>query len=141
MGIFSKKFEHDPKRAPKQAAPAKDDGKKAEKADAPALKKGTLAKEHGGASWGTLIEPVLTEKASREQALGKYQFMVAVGVNKAQVAAAVRDLYGVKPVSVRMIGNKGKNVRFGRFRGRQKDTKKAIVTLKPGESLSAFETA
>ncbi len=140
MGIFSKKFEKDPKKAPHQHAPAKDEKKEEKAADKPVLKKGALAKDLGGTSWNILVQPILTEKASREQALGKYQFLVSVGANKVQVAAAMRDLYGVKPVSVRIIKIKGRNVRFGRTHGQQKDTKKAIVTLKPGDSLTAFET-
>ncbi|MDD5251931.1 MAG: 50S ribosomal protein L23 [Patescibacteria group bacterium] len=86
-----------------------------------------------------LIRPIATEKTSREEAYGKYQFIVANDANKVEVAAAVRDLYGVKPVAVRIVNLKGKQVRFGRLTGQQKSEKKAIVTLKPGETISPFE--
>jgi len=143
MGIFSK-------ISKKQniVLPAKEDKEKKEEKKAPeaaAEKKakpavrGPLAKEGGGQSHRILITPLLTEKADRQQSLGKYAFMVAPGANKIEIARAMRDLYGVKPVSVRVISVKGKNVRFGRTSGKQKDVKKAIITLKKGESISVLE--
>jgi large subunit ribosomal protein L23 len=142
MGIFSK-------ISKKQniVLPAKEDKKKEEKkatevaADKkvkPAVR-GPLAKEGGGQSHRVLLAPLLTEKADRQQSLGKYSFLVDPGANKTEIARAMRDLYGVKPVSVRIISVQGKNVRFGRSTGKQKDTKKAIITLKKGESISVLE--
>jgi len=110
--------------------------KQADKAPAEPVKRGALAKETAGDSYRVLLSPVLTEKADRQQTLGKYAFIVDIAANKTEVARAVKDLYGVKPVSVRVVPIKGKQVRFGRFLGRRKDLKKAIVTLKSGESIT-----
>jgi large subunit ribosomal protein L23 len=142
MGIFSKitkkqnivlpKEDKEPKDAKKAPAAA------AEKTVKPAVR-GPLAKAGGGRSHRVLITPLLTEKADRQQALSKYAFLVATDANKNEIACAVRDLYGVKPVSVNVISVKGKNVRFGRSSGQQKDVKKAIITLKKGESISVLE--
>ncbi len=138
MGIFGKakkqKGEISPKLAKKAEQPAEGSAKKPE-----AAVRGPLAKESAGQSHRILVRPVSTEKASRLQALGKYEFIVAKGANKTEVAQAVRDLYGVKPVSVRMISGKGKFVRFGRYTGKEKDYKKALITLKAGESLTVTE--
>lgn len=101
--------------------------------------KGALAKDGGGQSAKVLMEPVTTEKASNLESLGKYMFMVDPQTNKVEVANAVRDLYGVKPVSVRIVNLKGKKVRFGRVEGQRKDRKKAIVTLKSGDAISLYE--
>ncbi|MEY4722591.1 MAG: hypothetical protein RLZZ324_104, partial [Candidatus Parcubacteria bacterium] len=68
-----------------------------------------------------------------------YAFLVAKDATKVSVAQAVRDLYGVKPTSVRMIVQLGKNVRFGRYSGKEKDVKKAIVTLKKGDAIAVME--
>ena len=117
-------------------APAADE-KKAEKKE---IKRGPLAKEHGGiSSYRILVKPVLTEKSARLEALGKYTFFVAKDANKNEIMRAVRDLYGVKPISVRIALKKGKTVHFGRFSGQEKDEKKAIVTLKKGDSINVSE--
>lgn len=139
MAIFGKQ-----PKPPFKAPAAKPAEAKTDAADKPAEKKekkprGPLAKEQGGRSYRILIRPIATEKTSREEAYGKYQFIVANDANKVEVAAAVRDLYGVKPVAVRIVNLKGKQVRFGRLTGQQKSEKKAIVTLKPGETISPFE--
>ncbi len=140
MGIFgkNKKGEVSPKLSKKDEPAAEPKKTEAAKKAEPIVR-GPLVKEGFGQSHRILVRPVSTEKASRLQALGKYEFIVAKGANKNEVAQAVRDLYGVKPVSVRMISGKGKFVRFGRFTGKEKDFKKALVTLKAGDSLTVTE--
>jgi len=119
----------------------KADAKEAVKQASKEIKKGPLAKEAAGESYRVLLTPAFSEKADRQQALGKYVFMVATSTNKIEIMRAVRDLYGVKPVSVRIIMKKGKNVRFGKTMGRQKNEKKAIVTLRAGDSITFSEAA
>jgi len=120
--------------------PAAKDVKAAPADEKKEIKRGPLAKEHGGASsHRILVKPVLTEKSGRQEAQGKYTFLVSKDANKIEVARAVRELYGVKPVSVRITLKKGKNVSFGRFHGTEKDEKKAFVTLKSGESINVSE--
>jgi len=144
MGIFSKTSKYQ-KNIPSQTKDEKKDEvlKPAESAAAEKKAKpfirGPLAKEGAGRSYRVLVTPVMTEKADRQQALGKYAFLVDADANKQTVAEAVRDLYGVKPASVNIVNVKGKQVRFGRTSGKQKDLKKAIITLKEGESISALE--
>lgn len=102
--------------------------------------RGPLAKEGAGGAYRILVSPIFTEKASHQQSLGQYAFMVAKDANKAEVAAAVRDLYGVRPAKVRIVSLHGKLVHFGRVSGKRKDEKKAIVVLKPGESITIAES-
>ncbi|MEA3249188.1 MAG: 50S ribosomal protein L23 [Patescibacteria group bacterium] len=91
-------------------------------------------------AYGIISHPVSTEKTDRLQMqYGKYTFMVRRGANKVEIARAVRELYGVTPVSVRVMNLKGKKVRYGRLQGRRKDTRKAVVTLKEGDSISVAE--
>ncbi|MFA6603662.1 MAG: 50S ribosomal protein L23 [Patescibacteria group bacterium] len=141
MGIFgkvSKKQNLAPAKQEEAAEEKKPASDKKSAASEP-VKRGPLAKEHGGDAYRILLTPVLTEKADRQQSLGKYTFVVAPDANKNAVAQAVRDLYGVKPVSVRIVAVKGKHVRSGRVLGKRKDQKKAIVTLKAGETITAME--
>jgi len=89
-----------------------------------------------GQSYRILVAPVFTEKTANQQAMGKYTFVVADGATKVDVARAIKDLYGVKPESVRVVNVLGKIVRHGRFSGQRKDVKKAIVSLKKGDSIA-----
>ena len=138
------------KIAGKKKAPAKKDAPKAKKAEKEEAKteaaaeakpkaKGPLAKEGAGDSYRILLRPVLTEKTSLQQSQGQYTFAVDRGATKVDVARAVRDLYGVKPTQVRIVNAKGKVVRFGRSMGKEKNVKKAVVTLKKGETISVLE--
>lgn len=133
----------------KAKAPAKTAAPKAKKAEetkadaavaeAPAKSRGPLAREGAGDSYRILLRPVLTEKTSLQQSMGQYTFAVDNGATKVDVARAVRDLYGVKPEQVRIVNAKGKHVRFGRSQGYEKNVKKAVVTLKKGDSISVTE--
>jgi large subunit ribosomal protein L23 len=83
--------------------------------------------------------PVSTEKCDRGQMHGKYTFFVAPNANKVLIAQAIKELYGVKPLSVRIMNIRGKKVRLGRLQGIRKNRKKAIVTLKSGDMINITE--
>jgi large subunit ribosomal protein L23 len=102
------------------------DGKKIEK------------RKHSNA-YKVLIRPLITEKASVLGAEKKYFFEVERHANKIEIAKAIKDVYGVKPISVNIINMGGKNVRLGRIRGRRKSWKKAVITLPEGESIKVYE--
>jgi large subunit ribosomal protein L23 len=148
MGIlekFSKKKGAAPKGVKKADDAAKEKAAKAapeaEKAETKKQGPGPLAKEMAGEAHRVLVRPVYSEKADGLQALGQYTFVVSPRATKVSVSDAVRDLYGVKPASVRIIVSKGKHVRFGRTSGRQKDVKKAVVTLPAGQTLTFSEAS
>ena len=54
---------------------------------------------------------------------------------KAEIKAAVEQLFNVKVASVRTINMDGKTKRFGAFTGRRNHWKKAYVTLAAGQDL------
>lgn len=144
MGIFSKISKKQNLALPAKEDKVKDEKKPAtpatgDKKPAAPAPRGPLARDGGGQSFRILIKPMLTEKSDRQQALGKYSFLVSPAANKVEVARAVSDLYGVKPAAVHIVNIKGKTVRFGRSSGKQKDLKKAIITLKKGDSITALE--
>lgn len=86
-----------------------------------------------------LVKPLVTEKATDLSANNKYVFVITRPSNKIEVAKAIYAVYGVRPTSVNIISMKGKAVSRGRIKGRRKDWKKAIVTLKKGDSIKIYE--
>lgn len=68
-----------------------------------------------------------------EAGQSKVVFEVPVSASKIQVRRAVERLFNVEVGSVRTMIVRGKLKRRGRFVGRRKNWKKAIVTLKSGE--------
>jgi len=90
-------------------------------------------------SYSVLVSPLVSEKAAVAEAKGTYIFIVDKNTNKIEVKKAIEEVYGVKPINVRMINVEGKEVRHGRNTGKRKDWKKAIVTLPAGQSISIHE--
>lgn len=87
-----------------------------------------------------LIKPIITEKSLAKTSSGCYVFKVAIGVNKAQIANAIFDLYNVRPVKVNIIRFKAeKKLVRGRLAVVVKPWKKAIITLKKGQKIPGFE--
>ncbi len=102
----------------------------------------------------TIIKrPLLTEKGQRLRETGgaavrpaegedyaqQIIFEVAKDANKIEIRGAVQTLFKVTVTDVRTLVVRGKEKRVGRFGGRRPDWKKAIVTLKAGDSISFFE--
>jgi len=91
-----------------------------------------------------LIRPLITEKMTKisEKHPNKYGFIVNVDANKIEIAKAVKEKFNVDVVSVNTIRYKGKTktqfTRRGRFTGRTPKFKKAIVTLKEGQTIDIF---
>ena len=87
-----------------------------------------------------VIRPVITEKSNIAAAYGQYTFLVDCNANKVEIAEAVSYIFDVDVVKVRVLNNSAKFGRWGRKRVQRKSaTKKAIVTLPPGQRIEAFE--
>ena len=82
-----------------------------------------------------LVGPRISEKASKLNKESKYVFVVQNDANKISVKKAVEAVYKVKVLAVNIIKNSGKTKNFGRTSGRTSAFKKAIITLKPGQSI------
>lgn len=87
----------------------------------------------------TLVKPLVTEKAAALGTHRQYVFMVEPRMNKIEVKKAIRTIYGVDPIKVNMVTMMGKAVRYGKTSGRTKHWKKAIVTLKVGDTIEVYE--
>ena len=89
-----------------------------------------------------IVRPLITEKAERgRESARQYAFEVHRGATKIQVKGAVEKLFSVKVTAVRTAIARGKNKRVGRSLGQRPNWKKAIVTLREGETISLFEGA
>jgi large subunit ribosomal protein L23 len=88
-----------------------------------------------------IIEPIVTEKSNLAREKGKYSFRVDARANKIQVMQAVRAQFGVHPVACNIIIVKRKPKRVRYQPGYTASWKKAIVTLRSGEVIQAFEGA
>jgi large subunit ribosomal protein L23 len=86
-----------------------------------------------------LRKPLITEKSTVLQSLGKYAFQVADGANKTQVKQAVEKAFKVTVTGVNIITVKGKTRRAGRRMMTTSPWKKAVVTLKAGDKIELFE--
>lgn len=92
-----------------------------------------------GNAYKVLVKPLITEKASILNSENKYFFEVAKNANKIEIAKAIKEVYGIKPVSVNIIRVSGKKVAQGKIGGKRKDWKKAIVTLPEGQAIKVYE--
>ena len=75
------------------------------------------------------------------QESNKYVFKVHKNSNKSQIKNAVEEVFDVTVESVNVIKVKGKNKTYGRNRVLTPAWKKAMVTLKLGDSISLYERA
>ncbi|MEN9894626.1 MAG: hypothetical protein RIR97_478 [Pseudomonadota bacterium] len=79
--------------------------------------------------------PSITEKSTMVSEQNQIVFNVAKDATKPEIKAAVEALFGVKVKAVNTLLRKGKTKRFKGIAGRQKDVKKAIITLVDGQSI------
>ena len=83
---------------------------------------------------------ILTEKGNllREEE-NQYLFEVESRANKAQIRNALEELFNVKVEKVRTLIVRGRIRRMGRGWAKTRNWKKAIVSLREGESIDFFE--
>jgi large subunit ribosomal protein L23 len=82
--------------------------------------------------------PVVSEKSYGLLDENKYTFLVHPDANKTQIKMAVQQIFSVKVLAVNTINRQGKRKRTRTGYGKRKDTKRAIVTLAPGDRIEAF---
>jgi large subunit ribosomal protein L23 len=142
MGIldrFKSKKERELKGGEGRQGPEADKAEKAEMAEKPKVAPKKKAKAIPADLTGTILRPLVTEKAAVVASQGQYSFVVAPNANRVAVRAAVKAMYGVLPTSVNIQRVRGKAVRFGRSMGQRAAWKKAIVTLPKGKTIDVYE--
>ena len=89
-----------------------------------------------------LIAPVVSEKSYGQIAeRGKYTFRVHADAHKTQIRQAVERVFEVDVVAVNVSKVPAKPKRRGLIKGTRPGWKKAIVQLRPGQSIEYFEGA
>jgi len=68
-------------------------------------------------------------------------FLVMKDATKLEVKAAVELLFKVEVESVQVANRQGKQKRSGRSVGRRNHTRRAFVSLKPGQEINFTEEA
>ncbi|OFW81093.1 MAG: 50S ribosomal protein L23 [Alphaproteobacteria bacterium RIFCSPLOWO2_01_FULL_40_26] len=79
---------------------------------------------------------VYTEKSNKQLADGKYYFRVDASCDKKEVASLIKKSFGVEVEKVNIINTAGKTKRFKGVLGTKSPYKKAVVTLKKGQSIN-----
>ncbi len=92
---------------------------------------------------GIIVKPLVTEKMTAiTEKLNRFGFIVRPGANKLEIKKEVEALYNVTVVSVNTMKYSGKNksryTRSGIINGRTNAYKKAIVTLKEGDTIDFY---
>ncbi|MDR0547451.1 MAG: 50S ribosomal protein L23 [Dysgonamonadaceae bacterium] len=93
---------------------------------------------------GIIIKPIVTEKQTQitEKKANRVGFRVSPDANKIEIKAAVEELYGVKVVKVNTMNYDGKRksryTKSGVISGKESAFKKAIITLKEGDTIDFF---
>lgn len=83
---------------------------------------------------------ILTEKGNHlRESENQYSFEVARGANKAQIRGAVEALWKVSVLKVHTLNVRGRMRRMGRGHAKTQNWKKAIVSLKKGDTIDFFE--
>ncbi|MEO6877201.1 MAG: 50S ribosomal protein L23 [Gemmatimonadaceae bacterium] len=88
----------------------------------------------------TIVRPLITEKTSAAyQDRQEYTFEVHPDASKPQIRSAIEQLFGVKVTGVWTSNQRGKEKRMGKTVGKRPNWKKAIVTLREGDTIEIFE--
>jgi len=85
--------------------------------------------------YDVIVAPHITEKATLLSEHNAVVFKVANDATKPQIKAAVEALFDVTVTGVNTIVQKGKTKKWKGAPYQRSDMKKAIVTLKDGQSI------
>src|SRR5690606_666130 len=87
-----------------------------------------------------LVSPIVSEKSTMvAEKNEQVAFRVLQDATKPEIKAAVELLFKVQVESVQVLNQKGKAKRFGRHSGRRRNTRKAYVSLAPGQEINFVE--
>jgi large subunit ribosomal protein L23 len=89
-----------------------------------------------------ILRPVVSEKSYALLDSGVYTFVVDPRANKVEIRQAVESIFNVRVEKVNTLNRAGKRKRNRRSFtfGKRPDTKRAIVTLVPGDRIELFES-
>jgi large subunit ribosomal protein L23 len=85
--------------------------------------------------YDTVVSPIITEKTTIISENNQVVFEVPLSASKPEIKEAIEQLFKVSVTAVNTLRVKGKSKRFRGRPGRRNDVKKAVVTLKDGDSI------
>ena len=71
----------------------------------------------------------------------QFAYEVDPRANKIQIKESIEKSFKVSVLKVRTMNVRGKKKRLGRYQGQKSSWKKALVTLKEGDTIEYFEGA
>jgi len=87
-----------------------------------------------------IIRPIISEKSYSMIEQNRYTFEVAKTANKTQIGQAIAEIFKVTVTDVNTMNVTGKPRRVRYAKGKTRDWKKAVVTLKAGDTIDIFPT-
>jgi large subunit ribosomal protein L23 len=118
-----------------KAAKKNSDEKKGKKK----AKKKIMTQQEAKVANKVLVSPKVSEAAMNQQAIGKYVFQVVKNSTKREIVQAIEAFYGVDVTKVNTVKYSSRSRSFRGVVGATKGFKKAIVTIKNGQSLDIFK--
>ncbi len=88
-----------------------------------------------------VLAPIVSEKSYHGSVNGIYTFRVHDDAHKTQIRQAIEELFEVDVVRVNVMKVQPKPKRRGQIKGIKPGWKKAIVQLKPGQTIEVFQGA
>jgi large subunit ribosomal protein L23 len=85
-----------------------------------------------------ILAPVISEKSYGLIEEGTYTFLVRPEANKTEIKIAVEQIFNVRVLNVNTANRQGKRKRTRYGYGKRKDTKRALVSLRAGDSIDIF---
>ena len=85
-----------------------------------------------------IVRPIVSEKSYDLMEQNRYTFEVHKSARKEQIAAAVEEVFGVTVLKVNTMNVAGKPRRLRYNKGLSRSWKKAIVTVKAGDTIDLF---
>lgn len=89
-------------------------------------------------AYDVLIRPIVSERSYDDMGRRKYTFEVARGANKREIKSAVEEIFKVSVMKTNTAWVKAKTKRVRYIPGKTRTWKKAIVTLKEGDTIEVF---
>ncbi|GMO56043.1 MAG: 50S ribosomal protein L23 [Rickettsiales bacterium] len=88
-----------------------------------------------GNEYDIIVRVISTEKTLKDAAFSKTTFEVVNSATKTDIRSAIQKIFAVEVENVNISKNDGKIKRFKGKIGQRNSVKKAIVTLKKGQTI------
>ena len=83
----------------------------------------------------TIFSPIITEKATNQSELNKVAFKIHKNASKKSIKKSIEKIFKVNVIKINTINKKEKHKMVRGKPGKKKGFKKALVTLKKGQSI------